>query len=206
MVKSNRVIAYIDGFNLYFGLKDKGWRCYYWLNVRLLCQKLLYKHQRLITVKYFTSRITSPPDKKKRQSTYIEALNTIDDIKIFYGKYQLTSWQCKKCGHTDDIAEEKMTDVQIATEMVGDAFLNNYDTAFLISGDRDLVPIVEKIRSECPDKRVIAIFPPMRTNEDLRGVAHGVLHITEDILKTSLFPKRVPKGSGFILQCPKSWN
>jgi len=22
----NRVIAYIDGFNLYFGMKEKGWR------------------------------------------------------------------------------------------------------------------------------------------------------------------------------------
>lgn len=28
--KSARVIAYIDGFNLYFGLKSKGWKRYYW--------------------------------------------------------------------------------------------------------------------------------------------------------------------------------
>lgn len=26
----NRVISDIDGFNLYFGLKEKSWRRYYW--------------------------------------------------------------------------------------------------------------------------------------------------------------------------------
>ena len=25
----SRVITYVDGFNLYFGLRDKGWRKYY---------------------------------------------------------------------------------------------------------------------------------------------------------------------------------
>ena len=31
-----RVIAYVDGFNLYFGLKSKGWQRYYWLDVPAL--------------------------------------------------------------------------------------------------------------------------------------------------------------------------
>ena len=43
----NRVIAYVDGFNLYFGLKDKGWRRFYWLNVQLLVQNLLKLNQDL---------------------------------------------------------------------------------------------------------------------------------------------------------------
>lgn len=32
----NRVIAYIDGFNLYFGLKSKGFKKYYWLDLSAL--------------------------------------------------------------------------------------------------------------------------------------------------------------------------
>jgi len=35
-----RRIFYIDDFNLYFGLKDKGWRKYYWLDLEKLCLKL----------------------------------------------------------------------------------------------------------------------------------------------------------------------
>jgi len=36
-----RAIAYIDGFNLYYGLKEKHWRYYYWVDLKLLCQNLL---------------------------------------------------------------------------------------------------------------------------------------------------------------------
>ncbi|MBM3142903.1 MAG: NYN domain-containing protein [Chloroflexi bacterium] len=205
-MKSERVIAYVDGFNLYFGLKEKGWRCYYWLNVKLLCQNLLISPQHLIVVKYFTSRITSPPDKRKRQSIFLEALNTVDGIKPYYGKYQLTPLMCEKCGHQNDIPEEKMTDVQITSEMVSDAHRNKYDTALLVSADRDLVPSIEKVRSEFPHKHVIVVFPPMRTNDDLRRVANGFVHITEPLLKKSLLPPEITKLDGYVLKCPLQWH
>ena len=208
-MRAKKVIAYVDVFNLYFGLRDKEWRCYYWLNIKLLCENLLKTlpgPHHLILVKYFTSRITSPPDKKKRQSTFIEALNTMKGIKPYYGKYQLTPFECEKCGHQSEIPEEKMTDVQIATELVSDAYQNNYDTALLVTADRDLVPSVEKIRSKFPHKSVIVVFPPMRTNDDLRAIASKVLHITEPILKKSLLPEEIPKLSGYILTCPREWH
>ena len=31
-----RVAVYVDGFNLYYGLKSKGWRRFYWLDIRAL--------------------------------------------------------------------------------------------------------------------------------------------------------------------------
>jgi len=208
-MKAERVIAYIDGFNLYFGLKDKKWSCYYWLNLKLLCQHLAdnpQRPQRLILVKYFTSRITEPPDKRKRQSTYLEALNTIEGIKLFYGKYQPTPVTCKNCGHINEEPEEKMTDVQLASELVSDAYQDKYDTAFVISGDRDLVPAIEKVRSEPLNKRAVVIFPPMRTNNDLRGVADAFLHVTEVELKKSLLPPAITKVGGYVLNCPPEWR
>ena len=80
------VLAYVDGFNLYFGLKSKGWCRYYWLNIQLLAQHLLKPNQRLLLTKYFTARIAGPPDKQKRQSIYIEALKTLNDFQFFYGE------------------------------------------------------------------------------------------------------------------------
>jgi len=205
-MKGERVIAYVDGFNLYFGLKEKGWRCYYWLNIYLLCQNLLSPPQHLILVKYFTSRITSPPDKKKRQSTFIEALKVATGIIPHYGIYQETPVPCEKCGYVNNIPEEKMTDVQISSEMVSDAHLNKYDTALLMTGDRDLVPAIEKVRSEFPKKRVVVAFPPMRTNDDLRGAANAYVHVTEAELVKSLLPLEIPTISGYILKCPQSWH
>ncbi len=54
-----RTIIYIDGFNLYYGLRSKGWRKYYWLNLRCLSQKILKLDQRLIATKYFTARVSA---------------------------------------------------------------------------------------------------------------------------------------------------
>jgi hypothetical protein len=70
-----RTIVYIDGFNLYFGLKTKKWKNFYWLNIQQLAQNILKSDQELVIVKYFTLRISSPPDKIKRQGTFIEALD-----------------------------------------------------------------------------------------------------------------------------------
>jgi len=85
-----RVIVYIDGFNLYFGMREKGWRRYYWLNVHSLAKNLLKPYQELVTTKYFTSRVSSTPndpEKAKRQGEYLEALNTVQGCEIFYGHY-----------------------------------------------------------------------------------------------------------------------
>ena len=48
-----RVIAYVDGYNLYYGLREKGWRRFYWLNIQAMAQHLLKPNQTLVTTKYF---------------------------------------------------------------------------------------------------------------------------------------------------------
>lgn len=206
-MKSERVIAYIDGFNLYFGLKRKGWCCYYWLDIKLLCKKLLRPKQHLVVVKYFTSRIKkSSPEKRKRQSTYIEALNSIPDVRLYYGKYLFTPYKCKNCGFIDEIPGEKMTDVQLGVEVVSDAYNDNYDTAFIITGDVDIVPSIEKVKAEFPKKRVIVVFPPMRVADELRAVASGYLHIDEKLLQGSQLPDEIVKLGGYVLKRPIEWT
>jgi len=118
------VIAYIDGFNLYYGMRSKGWRRYYWLDVRLLIENLLKPDQMLVSVKYFTSRVSATgrdPDKSRRQNTYLEALQTLKDVNIYYGHYLEKTVECFKCGAKWQVSEEKMTDVNIAVEMMVDA-------------------------------------------------------------------------------------
>ncbi len=94
-----RVIAYVDGYNLYFGLRDSGWRRFYWLNIQELARHLTKPSQQLLMTKYFTARVSKPQDKQRRQSLYIEALETLQDFRIFYGKYQSKPHICNKCGY-----------------------------------------------------------------------------------------------------------
>jgi len=58
-----RVIVYIDGFNLYFGMMNAGFSDCRWLNLNQLAKKLLREDQKLVKVKYFTSRINNSPEK-----------------------------------------------------------------------------------------------------------------------------------------------
>ena len=67
--KKERVVAYIDGFNLYFGLREAGFGGCRWLNIADLVKSLLKPYQGIQEIKYFTSRVSNDPDKQKRQST-----------------------------------------------------------------------------------------------------------------------------------------
>lgn len=81
-----RVIAYIDGFNLYYGICEKKWYWAKWLNVQQMVGQLLRQDQSLVHVHYFTSIVTAP-DKQRRQHTFLEALSTLPDFSVHYGHF-----------------------------------------------------------------------------------------------------------------------
>lgn len=203
----NRVVVYIDGFNLYFGLKAKGWRRYYWLNPLILAQNLLKSDQQLVKVKYFTARIsTTDPHKHKRQATWLEAIETLNDTKVFYGHYLSKQKQCLKCGATWTAHEEKMTDVNIAVEVLRDAYDDLFDTALIISADSDLAPPVEAVRSKFPAKRIIIVSPPDRHSKKLESVANASFQLGRKTLQDSQFPDEYTKPGGYVLKRPASWR
>ena len=203
---NERVVAYIDGFNLYFGLKSAGWKRFYWINLQLLAQNLLKPGQDLVFTKYFTSRVSYPAEKERRQSTFLEALETLNDFRIYYGHYQSDPQRCRKCGHKVWIPNEKMTDVNIAVEMLSDAYQNLFDVALVISADSDLSPPVLAIKNLFPEKRVVIAFPPQRHSAQLQRLAHGFIQIGRASIARSAFPAKVPKADGFILRRPTEWK
>ena len=205
-MSNERTIGYIDGFNLYFGLKTNNWKRYYWLNLQALMQNLLKPEQDLIHIKYFTTRVSSPPSQVKRQGTYIEALETLKDFSIYYGHFQPNTKTCKKCGDIQDVPNEKMTDVNIAVEMLTDAFENKFDTALFISADSDLVGMIKSIIRLFPEKKIVVIFPPARYSVALNTVAKGSFTIGRKKLAKSVFPDSVTKADGFILNKPDRWK
>ncbi len=204
MVKKERVIAYIDGFNLYFGMREAGFDNCRWLDIKKLVENLLQHNQELIAVKYYTSRVSNSPDKQKRQSTYIDALESTN-VKIYYGNYQNGTVECKRCGNVWFTAKEKMTDVNIATAIIVDAFKNEYDMAMLISGDSDLNPPIREVHSLFNNKRVFVAFPPKRHNQSLAIRAKGSLTIGRKKLVDSQFNDEVKSKTGYTLKKPLNW-
>lgn len=202
--KKNRVIVYIDWFNLYFGMIDAGFSRCKWLNVEKLVRSYLTENQELVEIKYFTSRITNNPQKQKRQSTYLEAIETTD-VKIIYGLYKAKTIECGNCGHNWNISNEKMTDVNIATHLIVDAFHDRYDTAILISGDSDLVPPIKAVHQNFPNKVISVFFPPNRHNNTVAGAAKGFQMIGRKKLLDNQFDSEVLKCDGYKLIKPVEW-
>lgn len=199
-----RVVAYVDGFNLYFGMKEAGYERYRWLNLHKMVEALLQPEQTLIEIKYFTSRVTNNPDKERRQKTFLEAIEE-KGVKIFYGHYQRTRVECLRCGNIWPNYNEKMTDVNIATQMLNDAFEDRYDMAMLISGDSDLVPPIRSIHTMFKQKRVFVAFPPKRSNYSISLVAKGSMIIGRRKLSDNQLPDQIAKRDGYILNKPLEW-
>lgn len=201
-----RTIAYIDGFNLYFGLRDSGWQRYYWLDVEALAKNLLPSGAHLATVKYFTSRVSAPPDKRKRQSDYLEALQHATKTELIFGRYEHVSHFCQNCFHEQFVPNEKMTDVNIAVEIMRDSFMDHFDLALLISGDSDLCPPVDAVRLQFLRKRVVVAFPPRRHSRDLEIVSSSHFVIGRARFRDSQLPDQVVKPDGHVLRRPESWK
>jgi len=204
-----RVIAYIDGFNLYFGLRAKGWRKYYWLDLEKLSKRLLKPDQQLQAVHYFTSRINHSPRNKasvRRQAIYLDALATRHLLRLHFGHYLAKSKNCRNCGAQWITHEEKMTDVNIATQMLSDAFENRFDTGLLLSADSDLTTPVHVVISRFPRKRIVVVQPPRRHSVELSNAATGCFTLGEANLRKSQLPDSIAVKDEFVLRRPNHWR
>jgi NYN domain len=203
-----RVIAYVDGFNLYYGLKTSGWRRYLWLDLPTLVRSLLQVDQSLAVTKYFTSRIVGPSAKQKRQSVYLEALQLHcgSSLLMYYGHYQTDPWTCNSCGAVEEVPSEKKTDVNIAVEVMTDAFGDLFDTCVIISADSDLIPPILAVKRLFPKKRILVAFPPSRFSVELKGEAHASFTIGRAKFAGAQLPEVIMKPDGVKLRRPEKWS
>jgi hypothetical protein len=93
-----RVAVYVDGFNLYFGLKAKHGRKYLWLDLQALAASLLRPGQTLERTTYFTARVRNDPEGQRRQSDYLDALASHSPlVTVVDGRFQEKPRRCRDC-------------------------------------------------------------------------------------------------------------
>ncbi len=207
--QTRRVAVYVDGLNLYYALRSRGWRRYYWLDLCRLAERLLRSDQSLALIRYFTARFRSPvgdPEQYFRQDTYLKALETLPGLTIQYGHHLPKIETCRQCGATWETFEEKMTDVNIAVALLRDAVQNVYDTAIVISADSDLTGPIDTVLQDYPEKRLVVVFPPDRASKQLRSVATATFTLGRKLISDSQFPPRVFDANGYPLHKPSRWN
>lgn len=158
-----RTIAYVDGYNLYYG-RLQG-TPYKWLDIRALLREILRIQNpavQLVGVKYFTAPViarlaTHGQASVEAQNAYLRALGATG-VEVILGRHQLEAGRAPRY-HPDVTAsrqdtvpvwhlDEKETDVRLALSMYRDACQGRMDQAVLATSDTDMVPALEALRAD----------------------------------------------------------
>ena len=175
-----RVVAYIDGYNLFYGrLKHKDKvinekrRQLRWLNLHKLIERFCkpIENYDIQKINFYTAKIKAfyQGDKSpKRQREYFKALKTIDNLKIIKGRFSENETCMPKAPISNPIEmvevikiEEKRSDVNLACHLVKDAYENNFDLAVIITNDSDLLEPIKIVKYLKKDFLILSPHNPI---------------------------------------------
>jgi len=121
----NRVIAFVDGFNLYHSLQENpAYSKYKWLDIRKLLESYVSPKE-LKEIYYFTALVHWKPDKVNRHKIFIRALEQTG-VNVVYGEFRKKDRYCSRCKEYYPTFEEKQTDVNIAIHLFRLAIEDRY--------------------------------------------------------------------------------
>jgi len=172
--KSERVMVFIDGSNLYHSLKTFAKRTD--IDIGKLCNKLLRKRP-LVRIYYYNARVglKQEPERYRNQQAFFNSVNAVPYTELRIGRLVYYNWP-------NSPPYEKGVDVQLATDMLTHSFKNNYDVAILVAGDNDFVGALQSVKDN--GKHVeVALFGKESTSQRLRTVADRVIKINSRFLK-----------------------
>jgi len=206
-----RTIAYVDGFNLYYGaLKNTPFK---WLDLPLFIRST-YPQLSIKRVKLFTARVSSTakdPNKSTRQDVYLRALSSNNKTSIYYGQFRKRTKKGELVNPIKGyrgivkilIWEEKGSDVNLATHLMHDAYRGAFDEAIMVSDDADLIKPVELIVKNL-HLPVHALTPQAGRSSQFDGIAKSTKHVSPSILASSQFQNSFNRrGSNFTK--PSAW-
>jgi uncharacterized LabA/DUF88 family protein len=137
----------------------------------------------------------------------LSALETVThSVDAVLGEFKETSVRCKVCHNEFRRWEEKRTDVAIALHLLADAYTDQYDTAYIVSADSDLVPAIRMIHQRFPSKRVRVWFPPGRHSNDIRKSADFARTIPDRLVMHCQLPDPVGLADGTLIRKPDKWR
>jgi uncharacterized LabA/DUF88 family protein len=209
MAKKDITYVYIDSFNLYYGSLNKPHqnRGTKWLDLEQWLSKILLQND-IQKIKFYTARVSGKYDPLKpvRQDTYFRALKTLPTVEIIEGFFLLKT---QKIHISPDVCisarvfEEKGTDVNLATNLVNDAYKKKFDTAIVVSNDSDLAEAVRIVTQEVGLK-VGVLNPYSKFNKQLIRYATFKHGIRDKAILASQFPAVLTDKVGAFSK-PVTW-
>jgi uncharacterized LabA/DUF88 family protein len=139
MPTRGKTIVYFDNSNIFHGQRDAGWR----IDAGKL-QTHLEKAGEIWQV-YFFAAVSDPP-RYSQTAFYRRLKETLRWETVIFPLGSKTAL-CKKCGSTWRTPAEKGVDVALATKMLTHAIHRAFETAILVSGDKDYLETVRTVKN-----------------------------------------------------------
>lgn len=209
-----RVAFYVDGFNLYHAIDALGRPHLKWVDLHRLARHLLRSREQRITKVLYCSALavhftnTENHAKLHRHLAYCAALRA-KGVVCSMGKFAKRDmvFKTERYKAVWRRREEKQTDVRIAVSILEDAYEDVYDTAYVVSGDSDLVPLFERIRTRFPAKRIVTVAPLGRKhNDELLAIANTHAVIKQTQIEKALFGRVVVRGGTVVARRPREYD
>ncbi len=175
---SEKLMIFIDGGNLFNALRD--------YKIKVDFEKLiniLSNDFNLIRVYYYTGIPTRKSwDKKKMTKKEFDnrlnnQLKFLENLEFNYNFHVIK----KPLILEDGKMKEKGVDVNIASDIIWHGLSNNYDAFILISGDKDLMDCL--IRMKDNGKRVIIANFENRVSREIKKIADRYINLLDYIEK-----------------------
>ncbi len=172
--KTDRLMIFIDGSNMYHSLKAYFKRTD--IDIGKFCGKLVEK-RRLIRIYYYNARVglREEPERYRDQQKFFDGVTAIPYTELRLGRLVYNNWP-------NSPPYEKGVDIMLATDMLTHSFKNNYDVAILVAGDNDYMGAIQAVKDNGKNVEV-ALFGKERTSIQLRNVTDRVVTINARFLK-----------------------
>jgi hypothetical protein len=202
-------IAYVDGFNFYYGaVKDHPE--FKWINFGALCDSLMTRSE-VIAVRYYTARVEDRPDdpyQSQRQDVYLRALATLPRVEVVFGQFRTNTKVLRPARGrglvSAVVTEEKGSDVNLATDLLWDALHQRMGVALVISNDFDLQRPIDRVITTGIE--VVTVNPHRHKPQkaSLRGTS--TLRLRKGHLRASQLPDEVVGPDGHMIRRPREWR
>lgn len=191
-----RAAFYIDGFNFYHALDALGQPHLKWLSYWKLCKNVLpQRTQELVGVTWCTARHPSDNSKAIRHDALVLA-QKCEGVLVRTGHFVNEDRDCRGCGNAWKHPSEKEGDINVAINLLRDAFHNVYDHAYLLTADSDQVATIRMFKAEFPHKNLTVVVPPGRERSKHLHAAspNGSIQLNENHIDRAVMRQIVMKA------------
>jgi len=168
-LKSERVIILIDGSNFYYSTAKRG--------KKIKFEKLIKElagDRKLVNVYYYVAPLDFETNQKKYwdHQRFLDVLREIPKFNVV-----LCTLKKIKAKNGSFVFVVKGDDIRLAHDFLMGAVKDLYDTAIIVSGDEDFVPLIKTVREY--KKRVENAYFPASSSENLRKVCDATINLNK---------------------------